>query len=167
VREAGLSIGGGGRARALAHLLDRRPWPGRLDALADDLIEGDDLGGRQPVGWVVLAGQAVLAAGGVELILGFELAGPVEVRARGGQHGALECNLVVGVVPVRARCRPVVLDRLVEVPFLHRLVALAEGLARGAARREQEHCRHPCPSGEPGKRLLRCMHGHDPFSRMV
>ena len=135
-------------ARPLPHLLDGRPRPRRLDPLANDLIERGDLGGRQAVRRIVLTGQTVLAAGGVELILSLELLRPIEMRARRRQHGALERDLVVRVVRRRLHRRPVVRDRLVEIAGAHRDVALPERPPGGAAADQQ--CR-----GQHDRKLLR------------
>ncbi len=105
-REAGFSSGSAADgARALAQLLDRRPRALGLDPRANRLIERDHLRAGLTVRRIVLGGQLVLAARGLELPLLLERLRLVEVRARRRQLRALERDLVVRVVGVSLRRR--------------------------------------------------------------
>ena len=109
-RDAGFRIGSARRgARALAQLLDGRPRPRRLDAIADRLIERGHLGGRLAVARVVFARQPVLAERRLELILLLELAAPsrgARARPPASRARARSCSSGCRVAPARPCGRP-------------------------------------------------------------
>ena len=132
--------------RALAQLLDGRLGSRGFDAIADRLIERDDLGGGLAVGRVVLARQPVLAPRRFQLILGLEGSRLVEMRPRGGEQRAFERDLVVGIVRRRLSRGAIVRHSLIEVAGLHGGVAVAERPRRGASRsqaRQGDHGDYP------------------------
>ena len=146
---------GRGGASAFAQLLDGRPGTSRLDALADGLVERNHLRGRLAIGRLVLRGQLVFAACGFKLVLFLVAPGLVEMRSRGGELRASECDLVVRIIGSGLRCRAVVRHRLVEIASLDGRVAMAERLPGDASRgyghhgeQEAQAC-HSCPHSSP------------------
>ena len=86
---------------------------------------------------VVLGGQLVFAKGGFELILPFEVAGPIEVVPRRGLHRAFERDLVSGIVRIGQRGPPILGHCLIEISTSRRGVAIAKRLARGTSAGDQ------------------------------
>ena len=103
------------RARPFTQLLDRR-WRARsLHTLPDRAVERGDLGASLTVGRIVLVRLLVFAERGFELILILVLFCFFEVRARGGEHGPLERDLIVGVVGRGLHGLAIRRDRLIKV----------------------------------------------------
>ncbi|OLD15590.1 MAG: hypothetical protein AUJ01_11910 [Acidobacteria bacterium 13_1_40CM_3_65_5] len=141
-------------ARALAHLLDGRRRTRRFDALADGAIERRDLRGRQPIARVVLARGTIFAERGLELILLLELARLLEVRARRRLHRALERDSVIRIVG-RGLCGAAVRSHgFVQIARARGVLALPEGLPRGAASHDQRQCEHHAELLQPCRHNL-------------
>ena len=101
--------------RLLPHLRRQRFRSGRLDAVADDFFQRHHFVRRLAIARIKIGGALVLDQRGVELILQLQLARRVEMRAGGGQRGALERNPVIGVVGIVLDGLLIVRDRRVPV----------------------------------------------------
>src|SRR5262249_8502068 len=84
--------------RLRAQLLDRRLGTRRLELFANRAVQLLRLRGGLTVGRIELRGLSVLAHGAIELPFLLEFARAIEMAMRRVEHGALQCDLVLGTI---------------------------------------------------------------------
>ena len=102
-------------ARPLAHLVDLRARPARLDRLEDLAIELGGFGGELPVRRIVFTGALELPGRRIELPLGLEVLPRGGVDHGGFEHRSLERDPELWLVGILLNRLAIVRDRRVPV----------------------------------------------------